>query len=175
MMKKFTLVLALGAVLFIQSCKNEEPVVEPDIIVGTWINDALYFRDLPVSHAGWEGSQLTIENISPYTSYTIVFKEDTTFLRTFVQSGPDDIDEGTYSKTNTELVLSSSDFDFDEEYDIESLDEVEMTISELSAFLLPSDISFDSLDNGLITEFEDHHFVAVDLRLEYYFERQVSN
>lgn len=173
MMKKNLLLGSVVGLVFLASCGKDDDVRVPDPLEGTWILDSFQFTDVPVGFESWEGAVVDYRRLTSWDDYEITFAADNTFSRRIYVAGPDISDEGTWSKEGDELILvSDEDPTFDEEYSIESADDIELIWSRQLSIRLMSDAVFDTLTEEYANSLTNEEYntlllTEVSLRLNY--------
>jgi len=175
-MKKHLLLSGVVGLTMLASCGKDDDVRVPDVIEGTWNLDSFQFTDMPVGFASYEGFVLSIQQITSWEDYEIVFAADNTFSRRIYVAGPDITDEGTWEKDGEDLILvSDEDPTFDEEYVIERNDDIELIWSETVSFgLLPDNVAdtlTDAYFNSLTEEEQDALYVRATFSLNSVFNK----
>jgi len=176
-MKKNLLLGSVAGLVFLASCGKDDDVRVPDPLEGTWTLDSFQFTDVPAGFDSWEGAVVDYTYLTSWDDYEITFAADNTFSRRIYVAGPDVSDEGTWSKEGDDLILvSDEDPTFDEEYSIESVDDIELVWSQQISISLLSDAILDTLTteyaNSLTDEEYDALFTEVSLRLNYVLNKE---
>ncbi len=177
-MKKL-LYLSIVGTMFLTSCGNDDSVA-PTHEIGTWLLDSYVLTNPPAGFEGSDGIAFQVNEISfggvAFDSYEITFAQDGTFTRRIgVSIGPNINDDGTWSITDDDIVLTSSDTETDEEYTVERNENDQLWWSTETSFALLSDFRSDSLVNAGVTSLTQEQFTqlasVVVVDLIYAFER----
>ncbi len=161
-MKKNLLLTGVLGLVLLGSCGKDDDVRVPDVIEGTWKLDSFQFTGMPAGFESWEGYVLDIQQITSWEDYEIIFAADNTYSRRIYVPGPDQSDEGSWEKDGENLILvSDDDPTFDEEYVIESNDDIELIWSETVSFGLIPDNVADTLTEEYANSLTDEEFDAL--------------
>jgi hypothetical protein len=165
--------LLLAPVLFLSSCKEDEDPVPA--IVGTWVRSEYEFSNLDITK--FSQYDKTFDNFVGESGYTILFKADGTYSRSFT---PYVNDEGKWTLEGSELKLSpSSGEDIDDiedvgilgtEFDVEGdVTESRLVFSQVIKLYLYSDAYLATVpDDGSL---DPTKRTELDLKVLYKFNK----
>ena len=174
---KFGLLILVSIGIF--SCNKETPL-PPHPIVGNWLMNGAFIRNVPLGYEGWEGQWISNDNLG-FTKYSIEFVADNSFNRRIDFTIPpiySDIGSWTL-ESDIYLTINSDESIFPEEYTLDGdITDVDMKWNEnVNGSLIP-DYKFDSLTNigktvNDLTQ-EEYNSLWVDTQfiIQYYLERQ---
>ena len=168
--------MGLAGLVFLGSCgKDDEPRV-PDALEGTWALDAFQLTEAPAGFESYEGLVLELGRLVAWEDYEITFAADNTYSRRIFLAGPDNTDEGVWTKEGTSLNLKPNEEDFEEDYTIETNSDIELIWSEPITLSLIEDAVRDTLSQAYVDSLTDEEFDAlfanVDINLNFIFDKQ---
>jgi hypothetical protein len=175
-MKRRLLLMGLAGLVLLASCgKDDEPRV-PDPLEGKWLLSEFQLTNAPVEFTSWEGAVLPLGQLVTWENYQIEFLADNTFKRRIFLPGADSTDDGVWAKDGETLTITSNDSGaIEEEYNIESVDEVELIWSEAVSLRLIKDAVADTLTQAYVDTLTDEEFdalfVPVNITLNYVFAK----